>query len=272
MAAFILFYGGEEYYQLHERCLTSLFNTVPMERIDLRVGSNQLNARSTEMIEKAVERKLITKHYAHDSNDYKYPVMREMFYDREHPIRTKWVLWFDDDSICKDPNWLNILGLLISQHHKDNDAHMIGTKMVWTTNSKQRKIMEDRAWYKGKPWRQHNGRPSPNGNKILFVSGGFWALTHEAMVAADIPDLGTGLTHTGGDWQIGEQLYQAGYGIKMFNTKKQFITTSSTKRRGVTMPTIDKAGAPQRPTKQQILAAPVTQIPRPPKLRRVQLP
>lgn len=243
--AFILFYGGEEHYDLHRRCLSSFLATTPSERIDLRVGSNALNQRSVDMIEDFVAKGFISKHYRHPENDYKYPVMREMFRDPDNPINTKWLLWFDDDSICDvEPNWLNILGTHIAQHHRGKDAHMIGAKYVWTTNERQRQSIESRPWYRGRPWREQNGSPSPNGNKIIFATGGFWALTAEAMHAADIPDLGGGLTHTGGDWLIGEQLYQAGYGMKQFNGKKQFVRTSSVDRRGVTMPTIDKVTIP----------------------------
>lgn len=245
--AFILFYGGEEYYDLHKRCLTSFLETTPASRIDLRVGSNALNQKSLNLIESYAAQGFITKHYRHDENAYKYPVMREMFYDDSHPITTKWVLWFDDDSICDvEPNWLNTLGACIAQYHTGKDAHMIGASYVWTANVIQKQIMESRPWHKGRPWRLHNGRPGgPNANRIIFTTGGFWALTTEAMRAADIPDLGTGLTHTGGDWQIGEQIYQAGYGLKQFNANKQFVRTSSVPRRGVTMPTIDKGDRPQ---------------------------
>ena len=239
LTAFILFYGGDEYHDLHRKCLTSFLSTTPAERIDLRVGSNALCDRSVRMIEEQVEKGRISKHYRHRGNDYKYPVMREMFFDPTHPITTKWVLWFDDDSICDvEPSWLNILGHHIVQHHHGKEAHMIGAKYVWRTGRKTRRILESRPWYKGRPWRQRNGKPSPNGEYIIFATGGFWAITHELIVAADIPDLGTGLTHTGGDWQIGEQIYQAGYSLKQFNGQKQFVRTSSVPRRGVTMPTI----------------------------------
>jgi len=245
ITTFILFYGGEEFHELHRKCLTTFLATTPADRIDLRVASNALNKKSLAMLDEYQEKGFITKHYRHEENAYKYPVMREMFYDPEHPITTKWVLWFDDDSICDvQPSWLNMLGRHISQHHKDKakEAHMIGASYIWTPNKKQKEAIATRPWYNGRPWRTAQGKPSPNGTKILFATGGFWAITHEAIVAADIPDLGTGLTHTGGDWQIGEQLYQAGYTMRQFNGKKQFVRTSSVDRRGVTMPTIDKTG------------------------------
>jgi len=229
---FVLFYGGEEYFDLHRRCLTSIITTVPFERMDLRVGSNALNNRSVEMIENFVKQGVITKHYRHRSNDMKYPVMREMFHDPEHPITTKWVLWFDDDSIAdQTPAWLNLLAQHIIQYHRRDNAHMFGAPFVWTLKPGQRQWYEGRAWHKGKPWRAHNGKPSPNGNKILFCTGGFWAITYEAIVKANIPDAELG--HNGGDVTIGEQLYQAGFGMKTWNAKKQFVHTSSVGPRGI---------------------------------------
>ncbi len=274
----VLCYG--DYFELHKKCVSSILATVPGKRIDLRVATNAANQATIDMIDDFVRQGLISKHYRHTENDFKYPVMREMFWDDSHPITTKWVLWFDDDSICDvEPNWATILATHISQHHKGKDAHMVGANFVWTTNKKQRDILASRPWYKGRQWRSANGQPSPNGQKIIFVAGGFWAITHEAIRAADIPDLGTGLTHNGGDWQIGEQLYQAGYGLKQFNGQKQFVRTSSVDRRGVTKPTIDQVtrtntiSPPQQPPVQPPVAASQAAPPKPaavqPKLRRI---
>jgi hypothetical protein len=265
VTVFVLCYG--DFFDLHKKCLTSLLATIPMKRLDLRVGSNALGAQSLAMIEEYVQQGFITKHYRHTENAYKYPVMREMFYDESHPITTKWVLWFDDDSMCDvEPNWFNILATHIAQHHKGRDAHMIGANFVWTANPRQWDVLASRPWYKNRPRRDSRGNPSPNGSKILFVAGGFWAITLEALRAADIPDLGTGLTHTGGDWQIGEQLYQAGYGMRQFNGQKQFVRTSSVARRGATMPTIDQVKNHKPPS-----TPPTTQTPptAPPRLRRI---
>lgn len=233
--AFILFYGQEQHFDLHQQCLESLLRTTPRDRIDLRVGSNALNKKSVDMIERYVKQGVITKHYQHPVNAYKYPVMREMFWDTALPIQTKWVLWFDDDTLCtRTPAWLSILAQQIIQFHRRENAHMFGAPFVWTLQAGQKEWFESRPWYKGKPWRLHNGEPSPNGNKIPFATGGFWALTHEAIVKCDIPD--TEIGHNGGDVCIGEQLYQGGFRMKSWNAKKQFILTSSVSRRGETKP------------------------------------
>jgi hypothetical protein len=264
---FVLFYGGEEYHQLHRRCIESIIATTPEDRVDIRVGSNQLNAKSVAMLDTYVANKQITKHYRHTDNAMKYPVMREMFFDPTCPITTKWVIWFDDDSICdKNPEWLQLLTQQIIAHHK-NGNHMFGARLVWTLSQKQKDVCKSRAWYTGRHWQNNGGTTTPGGTKITFATGGFWAITHEAIVKCDIPDLTTGLTHNGGDWQIGCQLYQQGLGLKQFNGNKQFVNTSSVPRRGITVPMIGNTSVPAvaaapppiPPRPQQIQVQPQTQ-------------
>jgi hypothetical protein len=231
----VLFWGPEQYYDLHRRCLESIVRTVPGPRMDLRVASNELNQKSLAMIRDHVDRGIITKHYRHDNNAMKYPVMREMFYDPICPINTKWVIWFDDDSIAdRTPDWLNLLSQSIVQHHRQGNCHMFGTKFVWNLKDNQRAWYESRPWFRKRPWRAQGGKPAPNGNSIIFATGGWWAITHEAIMRCDIPDRDIG--HNGGDVCIGEQLYQGGYELKMFNGRKTIINTSSIKRRGLSMP------------------------------------
>ena len=247
----VLFYGPEAFYDLHRRCLESIITTVPLELMDLRVASNALNPRSLQMIEQYVQCGVIRKHYRHVENAYKYPVMHEMFYDPDLPIETKWVIWFDDDSIAdRTASWLELLAQSIIQNHRQHKCHMFGSKKVWTLQSGQRAWYEARSWFKKRAWQMQNGRGSPNGNKIHFAEGGWWAITTEAIRACGIPDPEIG--HNGGDYTIGCQLYQGGYEIKQFNANKQFIHTSSVDRRGVTtaMPGMSRvipAPKPKRP-------------------------
>lgn len=253
---FVLLYGEAKFFDMHRRCLESILRTIPTARLDLRVGSNNLNHQSVAMVESLISTGQVSKHYRHEGNDYKYPVMREMFFDPTHPIRTKWVMWFDDDSICdKDPKWLIQLATQIIAGHTPNN-HMLGARLAWSLNTRQQEIFAASKWFTGKVWQNRAGVPTPGGTTITFAHGGFWAITHEAIVKADIPDLSTGLTHTGGDWQIGCQIYQSGFGIRQFNGSKQYVHTSSVPRRGVTMPRVDQV---QTPVKAAI--TPVEQAP-----------
>lgn len=241
ITAFALLYSSEadDYFEMHSQFFTSLLSTIDLDRVELRIGSNCLGDRSMRLVTSLVDSGIVRKHYAHSENAYKYPVMREMFYDPTTPIQTQWILWFDDDTICDvRPDWLTQLIRTIATH-KDPKCKMFGAKHVWRMTQAQQVIFQSRPWHQARPSRNGRGAPSARDRAILFAAGGFWAAEYAAIKAADIPDLGTGLTHNGGDWQIGEQLYQAGYTLEQFNDKKQFVRTSGYPRRGVTMPLID---------------------------------
>jgi hypothetical protein len=82
------------------------------------------------------------------------------------------------------------------------------------------------------PFRDKSGKPDPvNGNRVHFCTGSFWALWREAIYICDIPD--RRLCHNGGDWVIGEQLYQNGLRIKNWNASKSIVNWSSVPRRGL---------------------------------------
>lgn len=234
----VLFYGGAQYHDLHMRCLNALVATCPPRRIDLRVGSNELCDETARVLENLVNHKIITKHYRHRENAFKYPVMREMFWDPECPITTNYLIWFDDDSIAdRNQYWLTLLAQHIVGHA---DAGAIGDDRILKLSPQQQQYYRSRPWFKGKPFRMKNKKAAPNGDNTIFVAGGFWAMKVEALRAADVPD--PALTHNGGDYTIGEQLYQAGYDVSGWNRQKQFIHTSSVPRRGANQPHFGTTG------------------------------
>jgi hypothetical protein len=108
---------------------------------------------------------------------------------------------------------------------------MVGASMYHGLTGQQRELAKKRPWYRGKNFQMQNGVAAPNGAGTRFVTGGFWALETDMMRKADIPDPILG--HNGGDYWIGAQLFQAGGKIKNWNSSKQFIATSSVKRRGL---------------------------------------
>lgn len=228
----VLFYGSKQYHPLHMRCLNSIISTCPPNRIDLRVGSNELCEETCAVLDRLVEHKIITKHYRHAENALKYPVMREMFHDPECPITTNYLIWFDDDSIAdRNQQWLTLLAQAILANPQ---AGLFGADMTIRLAAAQQQLYRSRPWYKGRPFRLKNKTPAPNGDHTAFVAGGFFCLKTEAMRAADVPD--AALTHNGGDYTIGEQLYQNGYEVVGWNRQKQFIHTSSVARRGASQP------------------------------------
>lgn len=224
----VLFYGAAQYHSLHMRCLNSIITTCPPGRIDLRVASNALCEETDAVLTRLAEHGVVSKYYRHEQNDLKYPVMREMFHDPEHPITTNYTLWFDDDSVAdRNMQWLKILAGAIIQNP---DTGLFGTDMALKLSAPQIKYYKQRPWHKGKKQRLRTGQPASNGEWVIFATGGFFAIKTAAIKIADIPD--PALTHNGGDYTIGEQLYQNGFLLKGWNRQKQFIHTSSVPRRG----------------------------------------
>lgn len=228
----VLFYGAAEYHSLHMRCLNSIISTCPPKRIELRVGSNMLCEETAAVINRLVDHGVIKKHYQHHQNVYKYPVMREMFYDPDCPIETNYLIWFDDDTIAdRNQQWLTLLTQTIIANPA---AALFGSDMHIRLSPAQQAHYKTRPWYRGRPFRLKTRQPAANGDNTVFVAGGFFALKTDAMRFADVPD--ATLTHNGGDYTIGEQVYQAGYEVVGWNRQKQFIHTSSVPRRGAAQP------------------------------------
>lgn len=230
---FVLFYGPTEMHEMHRTCLESILDTVPKERRELRVGSNMLCQQSLEMIEQYQRSGDITAHYRHETNDFKYPVMREMFHDPERPITTKWCLWFDDDSFCNvNREWLTLLAGVMAA--SPPNVGMVGTPQYSSLNGDQQRWVKDASWYRGKPFRSARGISDPSGNKTFFCTGSFWAIKTEVIQAADVPDCR--ILHNGGDVMIGEQVWQAGYSLQSWNSRKQYVKWSAVPRRGESQP------------------------------------
>lgn len=221
---------GDEHENLHRRCLNSIVQTVPPSRMDLRIISNQVGIASTNYFKSLP----VTKVYPDYKARRKYTAMRQVFWDEVAPIDTNYVVWFDDDSYALNPAWLSILAEIITIQKPQEHVGMYGSIMWHPLKCPEPK--DPRAWFRNGPWfknknfRNRQGRGVPNGDKIHFCVGGFWAISTECLRASGIPD--TRLNHNGGDICIGEQIYQSGFKMKQFNENKQYIHTSAAPRRG----------------------------------------
>jgi len=225
----VLLYG--DYHDLHKRCLNAIMSTVPQNRRDLRVAGNELCSQTLGYLSRLHSEQQIDHTVINSDNRKKYPAMRQLFYDPGKPIENKWIIWFDDDSIAnRDAQWATkLMHTIIGVY--DQGFRMFGDVHIWNFHAKQIEWIKGRPWYRDRQFQIKNGDEAPNGNKVLFPAGGFWALETQAMREAGIPDEQIG--HNGGDYQIAEQLWQAGYRLKAWNRAKQFIHTSSVKRRGL---------------------------------------
>ena len=221
LTVFVLCYGPHP--ELAKKCLGSLFASVPAERLDVRVATNQVPQATIDYLRTLP----ITKLYINSENRHKYPVMRDMFYDDQRPIATKYFLWLDDDTWVVKPQWIDDLCQTIINNHHYN-FRMYGNLMYhdlkhYSKNGgRPDQWFKSAKWYRNKQFRVRGGQvEAPNGSVIDFAVGWCWAMETAAMRAANVPCPRLG--HNGGDITIGEQMHQAGYGIKQWNRGKSLI-------------------------------------------------
>lgn len=225
----ILMYG--DFYDLHTRCLNAIISTVPVTRRQIRVATNEVCPATLKYLSRLQDDGQVHKVCVNQVNIKKYPAMRQLFHDPKDPIQDKWVIWFDDDSIAdRDPLWCNKLLTTIASCYSEG-YRIFGDNRIFTLIPSQMTWIRNRSWYHGRPFQLKNGKEAPNGNHIIFPAGGFWALSSDCIKVADIPDREIG--HNGGDYMVGEQVWQAGFKAKGWNNRKQFVHTSSVKRRGL---------------------------------------
>jgi len=226
----VLCYGPHP--ELAKQCINSILNTVPRARIDLRIATNAACDETLRFVRSMEPDRL----YINQENQKKYPVMRSMFRDKDCPIRTPYVIWFDDDAYVVDPKWILRLSEAIIANHK-RKCRLYGIKNFHDlniyTNKEWRpdKWFRQASWFKGAHLRvRGNAKYAPNGSCIDFCPGWFWAIGADAIKAGDIPD--ARLNHNGGDITIGEQVHQAGFKIKKFNDGKVYVSCPTKEQGG----------------------------------------
>jgi hypothetical protein len=217
----VLCYGP--YTDLAKKCIGSILDTTPIDVLDLRVACNEVSPDTIKYLKTVPA----TKIYVNQKNRKKYPVMREMFWDETCPIKTNYVLWFDDDTRVVDNDWLVRLSDMIVTNHP-HGCRMYGWKhhhdlRIYTkAGHRPDQWFREGGWWKGRHLRiRGRDAEAPNGTMIEFATGWFWALATETIRAGNIPD--QRLNHNGGDITIGEQVHQAGAKLKQFNKDKKFI-------------------------------------------------
>lgn len=214
----VLCYG--DHYEMHRRCLNSILQTVPANRLELRVAANCVGVDTITYLRGLP----IFKLYEYEENAFKYPIMRDMFWDEDDPIRTNYIAWFDDDAFVQHNDWLN--RLVDTALKQPSSVGMYGIPMYYRLTAygfDPRIWFKESGWFRNRQFRNERGMPAANGDTIHFCVGWFWVLKTDIMRACDIPC--PRLLQAGGDIVVGEQLYQNGYHHKQFNLGKSLIYT-----------------------------------------------
>lgn len=221
-------YGGEEHFELQHRSLTSILQTIPRNRRQIRIGTNALNDRTMTWLKQLEAAGDIQVLVVNNENKFKYPLMRELF-NHEAPL-DQWVVWFDDDSIADiNPRWgydlCNALAAVPA------NCACLGKIMHSKLNPVQQAYYATRPWWKGKMLRLQTQVESENGNSVFFPVGGWWVMRTSVIRELDIPD--PMLQNNGGDICIGEMLHQNGYAIAQVT---DIVRISTHPRRGASQP------------------------------------
>jgi len=229
MTICILMYG--DYPDMHRACLGSILKTTSPQRREIRIVTNQLALPTRGWLDGLKAEGSIHTLIHNDDNIKKYPAMRQLFWDEENQITTKWITWFDDDSIAnRDPQWYQHLAQkIIADYGKK--ARMVGDLRFWTMNQAQLAWARTRPWWTDRHLQTKQKTEAASGQHIFFAAGGFWAIETEAMREAQIPDPQIG--HNGGDYMVALQLWQQGYRTAAWNHNKKHVFTSSVGRRGL---------------------------------------
>jgi len=223
----VLLYGS--YTWLAKRCLSSIVVPGTEDFIaELRIGLNAVCPETRQYVADLMQTAPYPVYVYEPEgrvNALKYPLMRKMFYDPARPIPTKHVMWFDDDSFVRCPEfWQDI-----AEEVNNTDSPLIGSVyrpgFFWSK--------DEVALFKEQPW--FTGIDCSS--KPKFITGGWWVADLNFLAKFDYPF--RVLLHNGGDTIMGEVLrqqgkvphhYQRGVAINADEQGRE----SNAKRRGVT--------------------------------------
>jgi len=236
-----VFYGGgsTEYYpltgvdrgksgsfrDLHMRFLLQLASTVPWSRIgSLRVATNDVSSEVIDTI-KSLNAYCPVLTFGPNVNEFKYPKMRRMWHDSEHPLDTEVVISLDDD-VEFAPGWFDKLEAGVKAGRKTG-AVVYGDHYRFSPSRRTIKWYKSRPWWRGRELETRGGRKRA---VVNFTLGGAWAMLTDYIKALNWPD--PAIHHCGGDVCLGEALWQN----EMKFHPVKFCNQQNMPRRGFTEP------------------------------------
>lgn len=198
---FVLCYGDNPH--LAHRCLSSISDRLDPNRVkSVRIGLNKPSLDTLDVVEEhavSMSKKVEVLIYNPGKNVMKYPLMRKMFYDPDHPIDTPYIMWFDDDSCLVGDDgsdwWFHV------QNHMDCGMDLMGHFWHMPILGDQDRMIKGQGWYTGRPWHRFKGRDT-----MFFATGGWWVARFDILRKWKYP--WAELRHNGGDSTLGEMLYQ----------------------------------------------------------------
>lgn len=216
----VLLYG--DHYNLHERILWSLEDRLNSHKVrepigQIKIGMNRVCRRTMELLDLVYERLVPMGYkfveYKTRKNAFKYPMMRRMFFDENHPL-TPWVMWFDDDSyldFTPGARWFAHL-LERAEYHK---VDMVGKIYYQAMKPKQWEWIQKQAWYNPQVGQPPANKLFKNRPAFRFATGGWWMARSSIFIKHDWPT--PELKLCGGDSMLGELCRHQGYNLQNFD-------------------------------------------------------
>ena len=233
-----------DHLELAKRCLASIvYRLDPALVHSLRVGLNAVSPAVRDYVRKRLAdtpQTLQTLIYdCGGDNRYKYPLLRRMIRDQEHPVITQFVMHFDDDSAVapeSDKSWWT--DVYTAMHRAD----MIGQLWAKRAEVNQLRAIARQTWYKHVPLRP--------GHRFKFATGGWWVIRTSVLQQYNwpLPEI----KHRGGDCLLGELFRQQGLRLVPFD-KGVWINAdaeghaSKSPRRGFDEPPVFSSYDPHKP-------------------------
>ena len=195
-----LLYG--DYPKLAYRCLKPI-SELYKSGVQVRLACNEISDATKSVISELLpptDNLIIVNN---NPQIFKYPAMRTLF--SCEPIKTKYVMWFDDDSYIKDTNpvkWLSS----VESFMESSSADMIGSVYYVGITSKQNEWRRLHcSWFK----------PALSSNKTMFATGGWWTIKSCIIKKYDWPH--KALKHRGGDVLLGDLIKHESLILKKYN-------------------------------------------------------
>jgi len=186
-----------------QKCLSRVYQSVPANMFELRVGLYGATPAALEWIRRVVVPRGNLKLYEAQKGSGYYPLMRRMIYEPE--LATPWTAWFEGQAHPVASQWL--LKFLVCAHQ--SDQHLIGRKFFYHFQDGQREWTKKADWYRGAPFDRRKGQEIIN-----YVKRDMWMSSKKLLVDAGWPD--HRLKDKSGDIFLGEAANQLGLGVKNF--------------------------------------------------------
>jgi ADP-heptose:LPS heptosyltransferase len=215
----IAIYATGDVPHIAKRCIDSIISKTTGGRYNLKILAGNVSPSTRTYLESVPYGTVV---FADGQDGAKYRMMRRLLAD---PSVSPWLVWFDHDCYVKNPRWLQFLASHVAENY-DTGTRAYGRIQQHGLRDAIG-VADPRNWFRVGAWWQNRmlktaqGVEAPNGDKIFYFSGSFFALSVEAARRGDMPD--SRITHWGGEICLGEQLHQLGFTCRTFDKERSYV-------------------------------------------------